>query len=124
MNRLHRDLLPDTDAMNTPVIRSEAFRGLAHTLLECFPNTFADQPQSTDGDRAVPATVRRAVAFIDTHLDQDIGLADIAAAARLSPHGLLVAFRRHRQTTPTAYLHEARHDAAHRQIPLTGPDPQ
>lgn len=117
VNRLYRDLLPDPQALNVPLIRSEAFRSLTQALLRCFPNTFLDQLEPGDGERALPATVRRAVAFMDAHLDEDIGLVEIAAAARLSPHGLLVAFRRYRNTTPVEYLRRARHDAARKDFP-------
>jgi AraC-like DNA-binding protein len=56
------------------------------------------------------------MAFIDAHLEEDLTLAQIAAASRLSPRGLQAAFRRELDTTPMAYLHGARLEAAHRDL--------
>ena len=72
---------------------------------------------------AHPGTLRRAIAFIDAHCDQDIGLADVARAACVTPRGVQLAFRRHLDTTPTAYLRTVRLAQAHRQLqPGSGPD--
>ncbi|MEX5257971.1 helix-turn-helix domain-containing protein [Kocuria arenosa] len=65
--------------------------------------------------------VRRAVAFIEAHLAEDIGLVEIAQAARMSPLGLQAAFRRERDTTPLGYLRAARLAAAHRDLVAADP---
>jgi AraC-like DNA-binding protein len=119
-----RDQLGNAEAMASPLIRAEAFRCLATAVLHTFPNTFLDQPPAPGQDRPVPAGVRRAVAFMEEHLAADIGLPEIAAAARMSPRGLQAAFRREKDTTPLEYLRTARLDAAHRDLlaadPATG----
>jgi AraC-like DNA-binding protein len=61
----------------------------------------------------VPATVRTATALIETRAAEPIGLAEIAAAAQLSPRALQVAFRKHLGTTPLGYLRGVRMDRAH-----------
>ncbi len=116
VRHFHRDLLPNTEALSTPLVRAEAFRSLAAALLHCFPNTFLAQPAPSGATAALPAQVRRAVAFVDEHLHEDVGLAEIAAAARMSPRGLQAAFRRELGRTPVGYLREARLDAAHRDL--------
>lgn len=60
-----------------------------------------------------PATVRRAVAFIDEHAEEPIGIADIAVAACVGPRTLQYAFRTYRGTTPMAYLKLVRLQGAH-----------
>lgn len=121
VRHFRQDLLPSTEAMQSPLLRGEAFRSLATALLHCFPSTFLDQPPPADASRAAPAQLRRATAFVHEYLDQDVGLAEIAAAAGMSPRGLQAAFRRQLGTTPSAYLREARLDAAHRELLRTDP---
>lgn len=120
IGRLKRDVLGDAEAMDVPLIREHAFRTAARALLSCFHSTFSQTP-APDRCAALPTVVRRARAFIDAHLDEALGVAEIASAARVSPHGLVVAFRRHLGTTPAGYLRAARLDAAHRD--LTAADP-
>jgi AraC-like DNA-binding protein len=73
---------------------------------------------SQDGQRQapeqdLPATVRRAMTYIDGHAGEDIGVRDIAAAAGIGVRGLQHAFRRHCDITPLSYLHRIRMAAAH-----------
>ncbi|WP_461747225.1 AraC family transcriptional regulator [Kocuria sp. U4B] len=109
---LAHEALPNDDIMASPILAGELVRTVTTALLHTFPSTFLDQPSPAPPEPAHPAAVRRAVAFIDAHLDTDIGLAEIAAAARLSPRGLQAAFRRHLGITPLHCLRAARMDAA------------
>jgi AraC-like DNA-binding protein len=52
--------------------------------------------------------IRRAVEYIESHLDGACSVADIAAAAGLRPRRLQQLFREERGTTPTGFLHELR----------------
>jgi AraC-like DNA-binding protein len=113
---MNRSLLRDYEAMRSPLVRSAMFEQLALALLSVFPNTLIDLREPPDTSQAVPAAVRRATAYIDEHLDADITVADIAAAARLSTRGLTAAFRRTLGSTPTAYLRSGRLAAAHRDL--------
>ena len=95
-------------------------RLLAATVLTAFPNTALTDPAIEDRRDAHPATLRRAVAFIDEHAHTDITTADITTAASVTIRAVQLAFRRHLDTTPTGYLRQvrlghARHDllAAH-----------
>ncbi|GAB1693144.1 helix-turn-helix transcriptional regulator [Krasilnikovia sp. M28-CT-15] len=63
-----------------------------------------------------PTALSRAVGFIDAHADLDISLIDIARAARVTVRAVQRAFRRHLDTTPTAYLRRVRLDRAHQQL--------
>jgi transcriptional regulator GlxA family with amidase domain len=105
--------------MANPLIRAQAFRTLAVALLTSFPNAALDAPGGGDGSApgpVDPAVVRRAVAFVDEHAGEPIGVEDIARAARIGVRGLQLAFRRHRDTTPTEYLRRVRLELAHRDL--------
>jgi AraC-like DNA-binding protein len=83
----------------------------AGTIVTTFPRQ-ADEPLPRPTDRN-PAVIRRAVAFLEEHAHDDIGLAEIATAAGVTPRAVQFAFRRHLDTTPTAYLRKVRLHRAH-----------
>lgn len=116
-----RDMMADKGAMTVPLLRGEAFRALATAMLHTFPSTFLDPLGVPVPDRPSPAGVRRAVAFMEEHLAEDIDLARIAAAARMSPRGLQAAFRREHGTTPTGRLRELRLEAVHADLVAADP---
>jgi transcriptional regulator GlxA family with amidase domain len=97
---------------------------LTAALLTSFPNTAIDalagRPAPGTGV-AGPAVIRRAVEYIDEHAAEDIGLAEVAAAARIGARGLQAAFRRHRDQTPLGYLREVRMERAHRDLQAADP---
>lgn len=110
---LNRDLLREPGPMESPLVRAAAFEQLALAVLRVFPNSLMALRDAPDPAAAVPAAVRRATAYMDDHLAEPLTVADVAAAANLSTRGLSVAFRRHLDTTPSAYLRRARLAAAH-----------
>lgn len=113
--------LSNEEAMGRPLARMEAFRSLATAVLHAFPGTFLDRSVVPVPERPAPAGVRRAVEFVQERAAEDIGLAEIAQAARLSPRGLQAAFRRELGTTPLAHLRAVRLEAAHRELQLSDP---
>jgi AraC-like DNA-binding protein len=115
------ELLANPEAAAQPLIRGTGARMLAATALATFPNTAVMAPSWRDRSDATSATVRRAVAFIEQHVHADISLADIAAAANVSLRAVQFAFRRHRDTTPMAYLRAVRLDHAHRELLAADP---
>ncbi|HVT69214.1 MAG TPA: helix-turn-helix transcriptional regulator [Trebonia sp.] len=104
-----------------PLVADTVARLLAATALAVFPNDALTEPTATDRRDASPATVRRAVAFIDEHAQEDISAADIARAACVTIRAVQLAFRRHLDTTPTEYLRRVRLDHAHRQLLAADP---
>ena len=64
------------------------------------------------GPRERPGALRLATEYIERYAAEPIGLAEIAAAARLSPRALQAAFRQHLDTTPLAHLRSVRMDRA------------
>jgi AraC-like DNA-binding protein len=117
---LQRDLLADDAVADSPLIRAQAVRLLAATALDTFPHTALAAGQRGPG-AADPSAVRRALAFIDEHAGDPIGVGDIADAARLGPRALQAAFRRHLDTTPSARLREVRLEGVHRDLQAADP---
>jgi transcriptional regulator GlxA family with amidase domain len=103
------------------LLQSSALDMLAAAALMVFPNTAMTAAQAPGPGRVAPAAVRRAVAFIDEHADRDISAADIAAAAHVTVRAIQLAFRRHLDTTPSAYLRRVRLDHAHQQLCAASP---
>jgi transcriptional regulator GlxA family with amidase domain len=93
-----------------------ACAGLTAAILSTFPNTALTEPTIADRRDVHPATLRRAVAFIDEHAQADISIADIAAAANVSIHAVQLAFRRHLDMTPLDYLLRVRLEHAHHDL--------
>ncbi|WP_433417810.1 helix-turn-helix domain-containing protein [Microtetraspora malaysiensis] len=60
--------------------------------------------------------MRRALAFLEAHPDQDVTVADIAAAAHVTVRTIRLAFRRHLDTTPVGYLRRIRLHHAHEDL--------
>lgn len=81
---------------------------LIASALACFAvDVPAGRSRATDGG---PATLRRAVQFVEDNASRPIGVEDIAEAARLSQRGLQDLFRRSLGTTPSRYLRTVRLD--------------
>jgi AraC-like DNA-binding protein len=105
-------LLADSAVETAPLVIASAARLLAATMLTAFPNTAVTEPTAADRHDAHPRTVRRAVSFIEASAGRDITVGDIAAAAHVTSRALQLAFRRHLDTTPMAYLRSVRLDQA------------
>jgi len=113
---LRDHLLANPDAASAPLVTASAARLVVAAALAAFPNTALTEPTADDRNDGSPATLRRAVAYIDEHAHEDISLADIAAHAKVTIRAVQLAFRRHLDTTPTSYLRKVRLDRAHRQL--------
>lgn len=120
MDRVWRDTMAYTartvealgDDPDATIAHAE-LRDLAATmLLRTFPNTTLDAMNRHDVTGPRGAALRRALRYIDDNLDLPIAVHEIAEAARLSCRGLYATFQRDLQTTPMAYLREARLEAA------------
>ena len=117
---LRRHVLTNDEVMAGQLTRAALFRNLVAVLVESFPNPAVGRSDD-DGGRVTPPTLRRAMRYVDDHAADDIGLADIAAAAGLGARGLQLAFRRHEDTTPLEYLRRVRLDRAHHDLRAATP---
>lgn len=93
------------------LVEANAVRLLTAATLAAFPNTALEHPANNRD--AHPQALKRAIAFIESRADQDIGVADIARAARVTIRSVQLAFRRHLGTTPMGYLRQVRLSCAH-----------
>jgi AraC family transcriptional regulator of arabinose operon len=57
---------------------------------------------------ALPAPIESSRLFIHQHVDEDLSLASISAAASVSPEHLVRLYRAHMDTTPVKYLWDRR----------------
>ncbi|WP_410812674.1 helix-turn-helix transcriptional regulator [Micromonospora sp. 067-2] len=114
-------VLTNPIASAQPLVIGNAARMLAAAALTIFPNTAVTDPTIEDRRNAGTATLRRAISFMDEHADRDITAADIANAAAVSLRAVQLAFRRHLDTTPMAYLRQIRLDRAHHDLVRANP---
>lgn len=115
-----RQMTP-TGTMVSPLVQSAAFQLLAATFTQTFPCRISTPTTARVRVTGPAAVVRRAISFIETHARQPLDVATIAAAARIGPRGLQLAFRLQLDTTPMAYLRRVRLELAH--YHLTAADP-
>jgi AraC-like DNA-binding protein len=112
-----RGLLDHDLSTASPLIIGNATRLLATAVLALLPDGAPTGPTTADGgDDARPDTLGRAMVFVDENAHREISLADIAAAAFVTPRAVQLAFRRHLGTTPTAHLRQVRLDRAHHDL--------
>ncbi|MFF9641795.1 helix-turn-helix transcriptional regulator [Kitasatospora aureofaciens] len=114
-------VLDNPAACGSELLVATAAQHLAAATLAALPHTGRTDPVPADRTDATPATLRRAIAFVEANADREISLADIAAAAFVTPRALQYAFRRHLDTTPLGYLRRVRLDAAHRDLLAADP---
>ncbi|MFR9800121.1 helix-turn-helix transcriptional regulator [Streptomyces sp. MS06] len=113
---LRDHVLADPGTAAQPLVAATAEQHLAAGVLAAFPSTALTEPTASDRNDAHPATLRRATAHIDDHVDQPLTVADIAAAAHVTVRAVQYAFRRHLDTTPLGYLRQVRLAYAHREL--------
>jgi transcriptional regulator GlxA family with amidase domain len=107
--------------MGEPLVASTSSQLLCAAVLAAFPNTALSEPTIEDRRDSHPRTLRRAIAYIDDHAHEDIGVADIAAAANVTIRALQHAFRRHRDITPMGYVRLVRLRQAHQELLAADP---
>jgi transcriptional regulator GlxA family with amidase domain len=115
------DQLNTPDLELPPLVADQMLRLVSGSLLRAFPNTTMTTVRAPAPGRAVPAVVRRAVAYMDAHAERPVALAEVAAAAGVGVRTLQVAFRRHLDLTPLAYLRRVRLHRAHRDLVAAEP---
>ncbi|MFD6818015.1 helix-turn-helix transcriptional regulator [Microbacterium sp. NPDC060132] len=99
-----------------PLVGKEFERHALMLTMTSFSTTFSDALRRPSQRSGAPASVRRALAYIDDNAHLPITIDDVAAAAYMSTRGLQYAFRRALDITPTEALRRARLDGAHRDL--------
>jgi AraC-like DNA-binding protein len=103
---------PDTDHL----LAAELERHALMMTLSAFPTTFSDALRRPAQRAGAPASVRRALTYIDENAHRAITIDDVAAAAFISTRGLQYAFRRALDITPAEALRRARLEGARRDL--------
>ncbi|MGN6751911.1 MAG: helix-turn-helix transcriptional regulator [Intrasporangium sp.] len=114
--------ITNEEAAASRLVIGSAGRLLAATALATFPNTSVLDDRRVDRSDATSETVRRALAFIESNADLDIGVEDIAQARCVTARAVQLAFRRHLDTTPMAELRRVRLARAHDDLRNASPD--
>ncbi|MEV7417573.1 AraC family transcriptional regulator [Streptomyces sp. NPDC089919] len=115
-------VVPHADAGPGSLLVDTAARHLAAATLAALPHAAAGEaPGRLDGRDAGSDTLRRAIAYIESHAHLDIGLADIAAAVPVTPRAVQYAFRRQLDSTPLEYLRRVRLAGAHAELRRADP---
>jgi AraC-like DNA-binding protein len=114
-------LIESGDTEISSLVAQEMTQMVAAVMLRTFPNTTMVVPYLPGPGWAPPAAVRRAAEFVETHADQPVSTAQIAAAAGMTTRVLHAAFRRHYGVTPTAYLRGIRLERAHQELAEADP---
>ncbi len=109
-------LLTSDNTTDDPIVLRSAGRMLASAVLSTFPNDLPTGSPDADAGADQPALLRQAVNFIQDNAARDISVRDIAAALYLSPRTVQYLFRRHLNTTPTAYLRTIRLAQARKEL--------
>ncbi|OBK15752.1 AraC family transcriptional regulator [Mycobacterium asiaticum] len=113
MHFLLRNAGPNGLLTSGALLREQMRRTLVASIVEAYPGAFP--PAGSSGEVRPPA-VRRAIAYLEDSVAEDVRIRDVAAAARLSTRALQEAFRRHLDTTPMAYLKSIRLAQAHAEL--------
>ncbi|MFI6309485.1 helix-turn-helix domain-containing protein [Nocardia fusca] len=116
-----KHLAADPTTAGNSLLIATATDYLAATVLATVPTTAVTAPDAADRRDAHPGVVRRAIAYLESHVHEDITVAAVAAAAFVTPRALQLAFRRHLGTTPLRYLRRLRLAGAHEQLLAAAP---
>lgn len=96
---------------------------LISQLLEQQPHNYSELLHQ-DAVVTGPRHVRRAVDYIDEHLDQPISLGDLAAAVGVTARTLQKGFVRYLEMTPSEYVRFQRVRRVHQALQQSGPEQQ
>ncbi|KDN16484.1 AraC family transcriptional regulator [Amycolatopsis rifamycinica] len=102
-------------AARSPLAAAHFEQVLVHGLVDLQPHDHAATLPAY-AHPALPRAVRRAMAYCEEHAGEPVSVADMAAAARVSPRTLQDRFRRDFGTTPAAYLRRVRLDRVHQDL--------
>lgn len=105
----------DLDDADT-LLRAELGRHALAMTLATFATTLHSDTHRPVQTGPAPATVRRALAFINENAHRAITVDDVAAAVHMSTRGLQYAFRRSLDATPADSLRRARLEGAHQEL--------
>lgn len=86
-------------------------------IFENVPHRLSWKLQHSAPD-ATPRHIQQAIDYMRAHLHETLTMSDIARAAGISSRSLQQGFRKHRYTSPAAYLRKIRLEAVHTELLL------
>jgi AraC-like DNA-binding protein len=101
------DLDEPKETLRSPIFLSLYEQLILSSILLSQPHSYTERLQRL-GTRIAPGNVKRAVDFIEAHLQLSITLADITKASGVPGRTLLQHFKDHRGVSPMGYLRNAR----------------
>ena len=110
------DASADDESVDDRIRLAEFERHALMTTLATFSTTMLDSLRRSPQRAGAPATVRRALSYIEENAHLPITIDDVASASFISTRGLQYAFRRALDMTPTDALRRARLDGAKRDL--------
>ncbi|MFJ3856375.1 helix-turn-helix domain-containing protein [Streptomyces sp. NPDC090085] len=113
--------MAESDALGSGLVSRTATEHLAALVLDCFPHDLRTGLSVPEGRSVHGGTWQRAARFIEENAHRDIGIADIAAAAGVTPRAVQYAFARYAGTTPLDQLRTARLSRAHAELAAADP---
>ncbi|GIH67909.1 AraC family transcriptional regulator [Sphaerimonospora thailandensis] len=117
---LRREAETDGDLLSRP-LALEHLEGLLMTqLLLTQPSNYTPA-LSLEPPCAAPVAVKRAMELIEAQAAEPLTVTDIAEAAGVGVRALQAGFRRHVESTPTAYLRDVRLERARAELTGHGP---
>ncbi|WP_373415082.1 AraC family transcriptional regulator [Ensifer aridi] len=117
---LYAGLTRDAPLRRAPLALSSLSNGLMQLLLETVPHRLSSEMART-GSSPIPRHVKRAIEFMRANLSAPVTMQQLAAACGVSARTLQQSFRQFKMTTPMAYLHHLRLEAAHRELIQANP---
>jgi len=118
---VHRVLTDVPSSADSPLVAQQLHTHVIASMLAVFPNATLRVAYTPSPGWVTPASVQRAVAYIEAHAAEPIGVNDIAEAVGTSARALQYAFRRHLECTPFEYLRQVRLERAHGDLQKTDP---
>lgn len=104
----------DGRLLDEPEIARHLEEVLILSLLDTLPHNQRD-PLAAPPSLA-PAFLKRAVAYVEGHVDEPLTAAEVAEHAGVSIRSLFAGYRKYRDTTPMKHLKSLRLDAVHRAL--------
>lgn len=124
LRRLVLWLVAESDAGSPPIGAGLMARQIEHAVLSGLIEAAAhDHLGALARHKAAPRPrhLRLAESYIEANLDQPLTLRDVAEAAGISPRGLQLVFRQHRDTTPLGFWRDVRLARAHDDLRAASP---
>lgn len=110
----------DEAAFASPLIRAGLFELVVSGMLATFPLTAEGGPEGGSG--VGPATIRRAIAYIEAHLAEPLDTSVIAGAAGVPVRTLQAGFHQHVGVAPMEHVRIRRLAAARQDLLEADPD--